>query len=83
VLGELLAGIVLGPLYFGGLLRFETRIIEVNEVVLAFGEIGAIVILFVAGLEMPLRQFLRGGAASFSTGTVGVVAPFFGGRHRD
>lgn len=79
VLAELGAGILLGPLYFGGLVQIETRIFEVNEIVLAFGEVGAIVILFVAGLEVPFREFIRGGVASFTTGALGVVAPFLGG----
>ena len=43
------------------------------------GEIGAIVILFMAGLEMTPREFLRGGKASFTVGTLGVVVPFFAG----
>ena len=79
ILGELGAGIVLGPLYFAGLVQIQPSIIQVNDVVLAFAEIGAIVILFVAGLEMPFREFVRGGTASFTTGTLGVLLPFFGG----
>ena len=43
------------------------------------GGIAAIVILFVAGLEITPREFLRGGAASFTVGTVGVILPFFVG----
>ena len=79
ILGELGAGIVLGPLYFAGLVQIQPSIIQVNDVVLAFAEIGAIVILFVAGLEMPFREFVRGGTASFTTGTLGVLLPFSGG----
>lgn len=79
VLGELGAGILLGPFYFGGLVNIPSSLIQVNDVVLAFGEIGAIVILFIAGLEMPFREFAHGGVASFTTGSVGVVLPFFGG----
>jgi len=79
ILGELGAGIVLGPLYFAGLVQIQPSIIQVNDVVLAFAEIGAIVILFVAGLEMPFREFVRGGTASFTTGTLGVLLPFLGG----
>jgi len=79
VLGELAAGIVLGPLYFGGLVTVNAHLIDINELVLAFGQVGAIVILFVAGLEMPLRDFLRGGVSSFTTGALGVIVPFFGG----
>ena len=82
VLGELAAGIILGPIYFAGLVPsgvLPSNIIQVNDVVLAFGEIGAIVILFVAGLQMPFREFIRGGIQSFTTGAVGVIIPFAGG----
>ncbi len=79
VLGELAAGIILGPLYFAGLLQIGTDLFQVNEIVLAFAQIGAIVILFIAGLEMPFRDFLRGGVASFTVGGIGVILPFAGG----
>ena len=39
----------------------------------------AIVILFVAGLEITPREFLRGGASSFTVGALGVIVPFFVG----
>ena len=39
----------------------------------------AIVILFVAGLEITPREFLRGGASSFTIGALGVIVPFFVG----
>ena len=35
--------------------------------------------LFVAGLEITPREFLKGRAASFTVGTVGFVLPFFVG----
>ncbi len=79
VLGELGAGVILGPLYFGGLVQIPPGIVEVNDVVLAFGQVGGIVLLFIAGLEMPFRDFVRGGVASFTTGALGVVLPFAGG----
>ena len=79
VLGELTAGIILGPFYFGGLVQIQPNLVEVNDIVLAFAQIGGIVILFVASLGMPLREFVKGGAASFTTGTLGVLLPFFGG----
>ena len=50
VLGELAAGIILGPFYFGGLVQIQPNLVEVNDIVLAFAQIGGIVILFVAGL---------------------------------
>lgn len=80
VLGELSAGILLGPYAFGALIVVNgTPVIELNEIVRAFGEIGGILILFVAGLEMTFTDFRKVGAASFIVGTVGVVVPFIMG----
>jgi Kef-type K+ transport system membrane component KefB len=80
VLGELLAGIVIGPFALGGLIFFDGEpIVELDETVRDIGVISAIVILFVAGLEITPREFLRGGAASFTVGSIGVIVPFFVG----
>jgi Kef-type K+ transport system membrane component KefB len=80
VLGELSAGIILGPFALGSLIVFEgTPLIQINEIVRAFGEIGGILILFVAGLEMTFRDFRKVGTAAFVIGTVGVVIPFIMG----
>ena len=80
VLGELLAGIIVGPFAIGGLLFFNNEpLVELDDTVRTIGEISAIVILFVAGLEITPREFLRGGAASFTVGSIGVIIPFFVG----
>src|SRR5918992_592559 len=80
VLGELLAGIIVGPFAIGGLLLFEGEpLVVLDETVRNIGEISAIVILFVAGLEITPREFLKGGAASFTVGSLGVIVPFFVG----
>jgi Kef-type K+ transport system membrane component KefB len=80
VLGELLAGIVLGPYALGSLILVNgSPVIQINEIVRAFGEIGGILILFVAGLEMTFRDFRRIGIGSFVVGSVGVVVPFIMG----
>jgi Kef-type K+ transport system membrane component KefB len=80
VLGELLAGIIVGPFAIGGLFLFDNEpLVELDETVRTIGEISAIVILFVAGLEITPREFLRGGAASFTVGSIGVIVPFFAG----
>ena len=77
VLGELSAGIILGPFALGSIIAVNgTSIIQINEIVLAFGEIGGILILFVAGLEMTFRDFRKVGTAGFVIGTVGVIVPF-------
>ena len=82
VLGELLAGMIIGPFALGAfLLHPETgeSILKIGPELRTLGEIGAIVILFMAGLEMTPKEFLRGGKASFTVGTLGVIVPFFAG----
>jgi Kef-type K+ transport system membrane component KefB len=82
VLGELLAGMIIGPFALGAfLLNPDTgeSILKIGPELRTLGEIGAIVILFMAGLEMTPKEFLRGGKASFTVGTLGVVVPFFAG----
>ena len=80
VLGELVAGMIVGPFAIGAFIMFqgEHLVVLTNEVKI-LGEIGAIVILFMAGLETTPKEFIRGGKASFTVGTFGVVAPFFVG----
>jgi len=78
VLGELVAGIIIGPFALGSLPLFGGQpLVVLNETVLQIGQIAAIVILFIAGLHITPREFLRGGAASFTVGAAGVVLPFF------
>ncbi|WP_148687587.1 cation:proton antiporter [Candidatus Nitrosocosmicus hydrocola] len=77
VLGELLAGIIVGPYALGGLPLFDGQpLVVLDETVKHIGELAAIVILFIAGLEITPREFLRGGAASFTVGALGVIVPF-------
>jgi len=80
VLGELLAGIVIGPYALGGLPLFNGEpLVILDETIKHIGELAAIVILFVAGLEITPREFLRGGLSSFTIGALGVIVPFFVG----
>ncbi|MDF2736541.1 MAG: nhaS [Nitrososphaeraceae archaeon] len=81
VLGELLAGIIIGPYALGGLPLFNggEPLVILDETIKHIGELAAIVILFVAGLEITPREFLRGGASSFTVGALGVIVPFFVG----
>lgn len=80
VLGELLAGMIVGPFAIGSLVSYNGgTLVTLNNEVRILGEIGAIVILFMAGLEMTPREFIKGGKASFTVGTLGVIVPFFVG----
>lgn len=78
VLGELLAGIIVGPFALGSIPIFDGKpLVILNETVHQIGEISGLVILFIAGLHITPREFLRGGPASFTIGALGVIVPFF------
>jgi Kef-type K+ transport system membrane component KefB len=78
VLGELIAGIIVGPFAFGSIPIFDGKpLVILNETVHQIGEISGLVILFIAGLHITPREFLRGGASSLTIGALGVVVPFF------
>jgi len=72
VLGELVAGIVLG----GSLLGW---IDGNNDVLMTLAEIGAILLLFEVGLESDIEEFLRVGTSAVLVAVVGVVGPFAAG----
>lgn len=80
VLGELLAGMIVGPFALGQFIVFEGQpLVVIGSEIRVLGDIGAIVILFMAGLEMTPKEFFKGGKASLVVGTLGVVIPFFAG----
>ncbi|MBI1663137.1 MAG: cation:proton antiporter [Nitrosopumilus sp.] len=80
VLGELLAGMIVGPFALGQFFILDGKqLLHINDEIKILGEMGAIVILFMAGLEMTPKEFLKGGKASFTVGALGVVVPFFAG----
>ncbi len=80
VLGELIAGMIVGPFALGGIqIADGKQLLQINNEIRILGEMGAIVILFMAGLEMTPKEFLKGGKAAFTVGTLGVVVPFFVG----
>lgn len=71
VLGELLAGLILGPSLFG--------IIELNEVIKLLAEIGIILLLFEVGLETDLKRLLHTGWMSAFVAIMGFILPFIFG----
>ena len=80
VLGELLAGMIIGPFALGAFLVLDgVPLLQIDGEIRVLGDIGAIVILFMAGLEMTPKEFLKGGKASFTVGTLGVIVPFAAG----
>ncbi len=75
VLGELLAGVVVGASVLG-LVNFQEKADPRNAVLHLFAEIGVVVLLFEIGLETDLRQLLKVGGASVVVAVVGVALPF-------
>jgi Kef-type K+ transport system membrane component KefB len=74
VLGELVAGVVLGNLTLVGLAWFER--IETDPSVEFLSRLGVLVLLFQVGLESTVRQMLRVGLSSLLVAVVGVLVPF-------
>ncbi len=75
VLGELIAGIMLGNLALVGLTSVER--LKTDNVIGALAEIGVIILLFEVGLESNLGEMLEVGWSSLLVAMVGVIAPFF------
>ncbi|HEX5633820.1 MAG TPA: cation:proton antiporter [Gemmatimonadales bacterium] len=69
VLGEMLAGILLGPSVVG---LVDPHAPEIY----ALGEIGVIILLFQIGLETDLRKLMAVGGAAAAVAFVGVAVPF-------
>src|ERR1700675_2917337 len=71
VLGELLAGVLLGPSVLG--------LVPLTAGILLVAEIGVILLLFEVGLETDLFQLARVGAPALAVALAGMVLPFLGG----
>lgn len=68
VLGEILAGVILGP--------HATALVVPTETVSSIAEIGAIFLLFTVGLETKPSDLIRVGRNSMRVALAGVVLPF-------
>lgn len=87
VLGELLAGVVIGPfllggLSFGGVGPFfpfphgVESVIPVSSELFSIAQIAAVILLFETGLETDLRSFLRFAPQASLVAVGGVILPF-------
>jgi len=75
VLGELVAGIVLGNLVILGFTGAEA--LKTNATIAALAELGVIILLFEVGLESDLKEMMEVGLSSLLVAVLGVIAPFF------
>jgi Kef-type K+ transport system membrane component KefB len=67
VIGELSAGILIGPSVFGW--------VEMNEIIKLLGEIGVILLLFDVGLETDFKRLASSGRKSLIVAMGGFIAP--------
>ena len=74
VLGELIAGIVLGNLSFGGAPPFHA--LAANETIEVIAGIGALILLFEVGIESTVGQMMKVGLTSLLVAVIGVIVPF-------
>ncbi len=74
VLGELTAGIVLGPSLLN-MLGMPFIAHELSEFVALFAELGVLLLMFLAGLEFQLGELRENMRVAAFAGTLGVVAP--------
>lgn len=75
VIGEILAGIIIGNTVLFDLLQLDTNA-EVFEV---FKELGVIFLLFAVGLETPFSELRKIGRTAMGVAVLGVIVPFFAG----
>jgi Kef-type K+ transport system membrane component KefB len=71
VLGEITAGIIIGPSVLG--------IVEPSDALRVLAEVGVIILLAEVGLEMNLKELRRVGRASMFVAILGVVLPMSSG----
>jgi len=71
VIGEILAGVVVGPAVLGWY--------EINAETMLFAEIGVVLLLFQVGVETRLHDLVRVGPTALAVGALGVALPFGGG----
>jgi Kef-type K+ transport system membrane component KefB len=71
VLGELLAGVVIGPGVFG--------LVRESEAIHALAELGVLILLFEVGLECDFEKLVKAGLQAMLVAMVGVVVPFAAG----
>ncbi len=71
VVGEIVAGLLVGPSIL--------KVVQVNDAIEIFAEIGVILLMFSAGLGTDIKQLKKSGAKAFLVALIGVIVPLVGG----
>lgn len=75
VLGELIAGLILGPSVLNILHHTPFTSQHLDETIAQLAELGVLLLMFLAGLELHIADLLKSGKVSALAGTLGVVFP--------
>ena len=75
VLGALLAGLILGPLLLDFLHWGPFTSLNLGETIRCFAELGVLLLMFIAGLDLHLSDLAKSGKAAVLVGTMGVLLP--------
>ncbi len=70
VVGAIIAGIILGPSFLG--------ILKETDFIIKSGEIGVIMLMFMAGIDTDLRELKKMGFMAFFIAIMGVIVTFLG-----
>ncbi len=71
VVGEIIAGLLIGPSILG--------LVESSSFLISMAEIGVVILMFSAGLETDLKQLAKTGVVSTLLAFAGVLVPLAGG----
>lgn len=74
VLGELVAGVILGNLALLGIHLFDS--IKTDSIILFLAELGVVILLFQIGLESNIKDMRKVGIPALLVACIGVVVPF-------
>jgi Kef-type K+ transport system membrane component KefB len=75
VLGELLAGLALGPSFLDFLHRVPFTAGHLGEIINCLAEVGVLLLMFIAGLDLHLSDLAKSGKVAVLAGTMGVLFP--------
>ena len=71
VVGEILAGLLIGPCLL--------NLVQISDTISVFAEIGVVLLMFSTGLGTNLKELLRAGPIATLVACVGVFVPLVGG----
>ena len=71
VVGEILAGLLIGPCLL--------NLVQISDTISVFAEIGVVLLMFSTGLGTNLKELLRAGPIATLVACIGVFVPMVGG----